>query len=245
MFVRSSDAWLSYGTKSSADLLRLGADPARIVIAPLVARSAPARARTTRRRRYAGESFRYLFVGRLIERKGVDVLLDAFNQTEGGELWIAGDGPLSGLATTTASIDHRVSLLGHADAIALDALYGRADALILPSHYDAWGLVVNEAQAYGLPVIATDQVGAAADLIEPGVNGLVVPAGSSAALARAMKELAQWTPEQRERCAELCQAKLREHSLERAEGAMIEACALALEHRKRRRPWPRRRQAHR
>jgi Glycosyl transferases group 1 len=48
--------------------------------------------------------------------------------------------------------------------------------------YDVWGLVVNEAQEYGLPVITTDQVGAAADLIDPGVTGLIVPAGSVDAL---------------------------------------------------------------
>ena len=59
--------------------------------------------------------------------------------------------------------------------------------LIVPSLYEAWGLVVHEGLAYGLPVAVTDQVGAGDDLIDPGVNGYVVPAGSAEGLAHAMR----------------------------------------------------------
>jgi glycosyltransferase involved in cell wall biosynthesis len=229
-FIRSGDAWMAYGTRSSADLVRLGADPARIVIAPLVATPASALFDASRGPEPPGQPLRYLFVGRLIERKGIDVLLDAFREVRGGELWVAGDGPLADRVERAAEDDERVRVLGHAGAAQLDDLYSRADVLVLPSHYDVWGLVVNEAQAYGLPVIATDQVGAAADLIEPGVNGFVVPAGSSPALARALNEVARWTPYERDRCAERCRAKLAERSLDRAAEAVFEASVLALEY---------------
>jgi glycosyltransferase involved in cell wall biosynthesis len=77
----------------------------------------------------------------------------------------------------------------HLELICLHDVYREADVLILPALYDVWGLVVNEAQGCGLPVITTDQVGAAADWIDPGVTGLIVPAGSVDAFAGAMREL--------------------------------------------------------
>lgn len=233
-FIRSSDAWMAYGTRASADLVRLGADPARIVIAPLVATQPAGGA--PRRRKRPGQPLLYLFVGRLIERKGIDVLLDAFREVDGGELWIAGDGPLRHLVETAAREDERVRLLGHADPPELERLYRRADVLVLPSYYDVWGLVVNEAQAHGLPVIATDEVGAAADLIDDGVNGFVVPTGSSPALARAMNEVAGWTENDRSRCSRRCLRKLDESSVDSAADAILEASVVALEHRRRQSP---------
>src|SRR5262249_32859433 len=65
-----------------------------------------------------------------------------------------------------------------------------ADVFVLPSRHDGWGVVVNQALGAGLPVIASDAVGAGLDLVEDGVNGLIVPAGSAAALERAMERLA-------------------------------------------------------
>jgi glycosyltransferase involved in cell wall biosynthesis len=232
-FVRSGDAWMAYGKRSFADLVRLGADPSRVVVAPLVGRQALVPSQLPERSGRADGAFRFLFVGRLIERKGLGVLLDAFREVEGAELWIAGDGPLLERAKEAARQDPRLFLFGHADIAMLDRLYRSADALVLPSYYDVWGLVVNEAQAYGLPVVATDEVGAASDLIDPTVNGFIVPPGSPAALAQVMKELAQWTPEQRARSSERSLEKLREHSLERACDAIIEACVTALGHRTR------------
>jgi len=231
-FIGSSDAWMAYGTRASLDLVRLGADPARIVIVPLVATRAPGRL-PPRRRKPVGEPVRYLFVGRLIERKGIDVLLDAFRKVDGGELWIAGDGPLLHLVETAALDDARVRLLGHIDGVELERLYRRADVLVLPSYYDVWGLVVNEAQAHGLPVIASDEVGAAADLVDDGVNGFVVPTGSAPALARAMNEVGGWTVADRRRCLRRSQEKLEERSVDAAADAIFEASVIALEHRRR------------
>jgi glycosyltransferase involved in cell wall biosynthesis len=91
---------------------------------------------------------------------------------------------------------------------------------------------VNEAQGYGLPVITSDQVGAAADLIDAGVTGLIVPAGSVDAFAGAMRELGRWTREQRQRCKERCRTKVEQRSAERAAEALFEGCSLAVEHRR-------------
>jgi glycosyltransferase involved in cell wall biosynthesis len=234
-FIRTSDAWLAYGSRSSAELVRLGADSARIVVAPLVATPPPPGGVSRRERLLREGAMRYLFVGRLIERKGIDILLDAFRGVDGGELWIVGDGPLAALVENAAASDERVRFFRQLEPSRLHEVYREADVLVLPALYDVWGLVVNEAQAHGLPVIATDQVGAAADLIDPGVNGLIVPAGSVDAFAGAMREVGRWTSGQHARCSQRSRTKLEQRSIDRAADAMFEGCSLAVEHRRRRR----------
>ncbi len=86
--------------------------------------------------------------------------------------------------------------LGRLSATALRDVYAASDVLVVPSMRTAtfrepWGLVVNEAMNRALPVVASDAVGAAAGgLVRDEVNGLVVPAGDSVALARALRRLA-------------------------------------------------------
>jgi glycosyltransferase involved in cell wall biosynthesis len=100
-FMRTSDAWLVYGTRHAKDVVELGADRERVVMAPITPLGPdPAIQRPAAR---AGAGTRYLFVGRLIERKGLDVLLDAFGRVGAGELWIAGDGPLRQMVDAAAA----------------------------------------------------------------------------------------------------------------------------------------------
>ena len=129
------------------------------------------------------------------------MLLEAFRRVDGGELPIVGDGPLREAVESAAARDPRIRLLGHRDGEALANAYRDAHVLIVPSLYEPWGLVVHEGLAHGLPVIATDQVGAGDDLIESGMNGYVVPAGSAERSPRRCKRLAEWAPEQWERAA--------------------------------------------
>ena len=231
-FMRSADAWLVYGTRHVRDAVALGADPTRTVIAPITA-LAP-EPPTEPHPPAADEELRYLFVGRLIERKGIDVLLAAFRHVDGGELRIVGDGPLRGAVESAASNDSRIRLLGHLDGAALANAYREAHLLIVPSLYEPWGLVVHEGLAHGLPVIVTDQVGAGDDLIESGINGYVVPAGSAPALAEAMQAAAGWAPEQWERAAKRSDAMLAGCSIDRGVDGFVRGCALAVEHRKKR-----------
>jgi glycosyltransferase involved in cell wall biosynthesis len=62
-------------------------------------------------------------------------------------------------------------------------LYSAADLLVLASEFEPWGMVVNEAMCCGLPVVVSDKVGAAADLVADGINGFVYPVGDVPALA--------------------------------------------------------------
>jgi glycosyltransferase involved in cell wall biosynthesis len=129
----------------------------------------------------------FLYVGRLAPEKGVDVLLRAFEGVD-GELVIVGDGSERDRLRSLAPPGTR--FLGHLDRDALPAWYAAADALVLPSLSEPWGMPLNEAAAAGLPLIATDAVGAAHELIEDGRNGFVVKAGDVDALRGALERLA-------------------------------------------------------
>ena len=82
-------------------------------------------------------------------------------------------------------------------------------------------------------MIATDQVGAADDLIDPGVNGYVVPAGSVEATTEAMRSVAAWTEAQRARAVDRSLEKLGSFSFDRGAEGFVHGCAVALEHRRR------------
>ena len=229
-FMRTADACLAYGSRHVRDLVAMGVDEDRVAVAPITA-LVPDRMPERTWPRSAAET-RFLFVGRLIERKGLEVLLQAFARFPGGELWIAGDGPLRQTAAAAASQDGRIRLLGHVDGKELPALYAQVDALVVPSLYEPWGLVVHEGLGNGLPVIASDQVGAADDLVERSVNGAIVPAGSAEALAAAMDELAAWPPELRDRAVARSTELLDRSSFDRGAEGFIRGARIAVEHRR-------------
>jgi glycosyltransferase involved in cell wall biosynthesis len=103
---------------------------------------------------------------------------------------------------------------------------------VVPSLFEPWGLVVHEELAYGLPVIATDQVAAADDLIDSGVNGYVVPAGSDKALASAMHSVAEWSPSHRREAAARTRETLPMYGIDRAADAFVRGCLLGLRQRR-------------
>src|SRR5205823_13182578 len=103
-------------------------------------------------------------------------------------LLLAGSGPQE--AELRRLANGRVELLGHVAREDLPALYARADVLVLPSRSETWGMVLNEAAAAGLPLVATEAAGGGWDLIEPGVNGYRVPVEDERALADAMSKVA-------------------------------------------------------
>ncbi len=130
----------------------------------------------------------FLYVGRLAPEKGIDVLLRAFAGIENGELVIAGSGREEERLRELAP--PRTRFLGHLGRDQLPSWYAAADVLVLPSLSEPWGMPLNEAAAAGLPLVASDAVGAARELVEDGVNGYVVPAGEVAALHAALVRLA-------------------------------------------------------
>jgi glycosyltransferase involved in cell wall biosynthesis len=132
-----------------------------------------------------------LYVGQLIARKRVDLLLQAFSQLDlpSARLRVIGQGAeaqsLQQLAAQLG-VTERVSFspgLPNAETVAAMAA---ADVLVLPSRFDGWGAVVNEALMVGTPVICSDRCGAS-DVIEHGRNGDVFEAGNASALGDSLQ----------------------------------------------------------
>jgi glycosyltransferase involved in cell wall biosynthesis len=137
----------------------------------------------------------FLFSGSLIERKGVDLVAAAFvrlaREVPNVRLKILGQGELrESLGRTLGTVSERVEFVGFKDWKELPAEYAAADVLCVPSRYDGWGLVVPEGLASGLPVIGTDQMGAALEFVESEWNGWLINAGDEEALFAAMRDAA-------------------------------------------------------
>ena len=149
--------------------------------------------RFTNGRRQEQPERTFLFSGSLIHRKGVDLLAAAFvrlaDEFANVRLRVIGDGELrESVAQTLRPVRERVEFVGFRDWDELPEAYASADVLCVPSRYDGWGLVVPEGLASGLPVIATDRMGAALEFVESGRNGWLIPAGDQTALFDAMRE---------------------------------------------------------
>ena len=133
-----------------------------------------------------------LTVRRLVPRNGVDVLVDAWRFAQLGDradLSIAGSGPEEMRIRYMANADPSIQLVGYVPNDELPSLYRHADVFVLPSKSgEGFGLVVLEAMASGLPVIATKS-GGVIDLVVDGINGRLVPPNDARALARALSEL--------------------------------------------------------
>jgi glycosyltransferase involved in cell wall biosynthesis len=105
-------------------------------------------------------------------------------------LVFAGEGPLRRQLEAEAAhlgVTSRVRILGFVNQTHLPRIYTAADLMVLPSSYDAFGVVVNEAMLCGCPVAASDHVGAARDLIAHGRSGFVFPCGNVEALAEILQ----------------------------------------------------------
>jgi glycosyltransferase involved in cell wall biosynthesis len=143
------------------------------------------------------EEVRFLFCGQMIYRKAIDILLAAFTTViEKGLtarlLLVGREAELrTFLKDISADVKDRIDYLGFRQPAELPELFSSADVFVLPSRRDGWGVVVNQAVSAGLPVIASDAVGAARDLVRSGENGFCVPAGEPAPLAEAMIQLAE------------------------------------------------------
>ena len=135
----------------------------------------------------------FVYVGRLESYKGIRLLLEAFAHIglDGARLLLVGDGSERVLVDAAAANDGRIRYLGRRNFEGVVAAFSISDVAIVPSELDSWGLVVNEAMAAGLPVIATDRIGAVDDMVIDGDTGIIVPAGNSNKLQEAMCCLAR------------------------------------------------------
>jgi glycosyltransferase involved in cell wall biosynthesis len=142
-------------------------------------------------RRLVGARPRLLFVGRLSLQKNLPLLLNALaGVSEYFETTLVGDGELEGkLRNLAASLGlQNIRFQGRADGVELQDLYRNADVFVLPSEREGMPLVLLEAMAMGLPVVATDIPGNR-DVIAHGTNGILVPPNDAPALRMALKSI--------------------------------------------------------
>ncbi len=137
--------------------------------------------------------FTVLFTGKLYHVKRPFDLLDSFNQLEipYKKLIIVGDGVLR-KQMEEYLVENKISnveITGFINQKEIPKYYAKADVLVLCSESETWGLSINEAMNFDLPIVAYDSVGCAEDLIRNGVNGFVVEAKNVDLLAKAIETI--------------------------------------------------------
>lgn len=190
--LKNADAVTTMNTDMRDRLVELGADAATTVVLSMGADVTAIRPLAAAAERCTG---RILFVGRLVEKKGVSVLLEALRLLEdtGYDLHIAGDGPLRSQLTSDAS-GLRVTFLGVLGREALAAEFGAASIAVFPSvaavtgDQDGLPVALLEAMSLGCAVVASDLPGLR-DAVEDGRSGLLTTPGSAEELAASLGRL--------------------------------------------------------
>ena len=198
--VRMADRWLSSGRYTTEFLVHYGAEEDRIHRYPFssvferdILPAVPTEEEKQALREELGipEKRVVLSIGQFIPRKGFDILMQAACSLEKDVgIYIVGGEPTEDYLNMRSGLGlENVHFVGFRKKEALSRYYRAADLFVLPTREDIWGLVINEAMAYGLPVITTDRCVAGLELVEEGVNGGIVPVEDAAALAAKMRQM--------------------------------------------------------
>jgi glycosyltransferase involved in cell wall biosynthesis len=199
--VRNAVGVMPCGTFGQMFFDRYGAEPERCFFVPYepdyeLIRSVPESALAEVRSAFGLDPARRRLVvcARLVRAKRVDLAIDAFaaiaDERPEWDLVIIGDGVLGDelKARVPAALQCRVIWTGFiGDQARISAIYRASDVLICPSDYEPWAVVINEAAAAGLAIVASSVVGAAAELVKDGINGALFPAGDLLALTERLR----------------------------------------------------------
>ncbi len=139
----------------------------------------------------------FLYVGRYLERKGLDTLIEAYKAyrktvQSPWELWLIGKGPLA----ERIKGEEGIKDIGFVQPHLVPQYYKKVACFIFPSVYEPWGVALHEAAAAGLPLIASDAVGAAVHLLREGHNGYLFQAKDTNELKKKLVKVANATPEE-------------------------------------------------
>jgi glycosyltransferase involved in cell wall biosynthesis len=201
--VRAADHIVAYGTKAKDYLVLLGGVATRISSSfnSVDVDHFRKQARTIKqekvriiKRKYSlpADSKVILYVGQFIERKNVELLINAISLLEirSAFLVLLGYGPKKNDYLKLAK-KHNVALrvIDHVELDNIPNIYGISDVLVLPSKEEVWGLVVNEAMASGLPVIVSRKVGSVKDLVINQKNGFTFNPDSATDLSNKITQL--------------------------------------------------------
>ncbi len=198
--ISCADRWISSGKATDDYLLHYGAKREKIVHYPFTSLSKHdfemaadqiEHKQACRNRVGYVAGIYVLFVGQFIHRKGLDILLKAAVQLPRSINFVLIGGEPTEDMIGFCKANHLDNFIfpGFKSKSELVDYYAASDLFVLPTRNDVWGLVVNEAMAYGLPVITTDQCVAGVELVENGKNGYVVPVDDADAIAKAVTDL--------------------------------------------------------
>lgn len=228
-FFRLAARFLTYGTRASEYLTACGVPAARITTGTNVSQPEYFNERAEALRA-SGEAERFragfrtaaggafachlLFVGYLHGEKGLAAAVEMMRRLARADvaLHVVGAGPdeaATRALVESAGLTPVVFFHGYRQSAELPLHYAAADVLVFPSTVEVFGLVMAEAVAAGLPVLASSLAGGTIDLVENGVNGLVVNPLDADAFARAVALLAD-DPGLRARMAEASRVRFRE-----------------------------------
>jgi glycosyltransferase involved in cell wall biosynthesis len=190
--LRGAASVLVVGSAARESVVARGATSVRLFANTIDVAGWTTRAQQLERHR-ADDDVLVLSVARLVPEKGIDDLIRA--AAEAGDprlrLVVAGDGPeREALVELAAELGVHLTIPGHLAEAELARMYVDADVFALLSRHEPWGVAVNEAAASGLPLLLSDRVGAASDLLADGHNGFLVPAGDVHGAAAALNRLA-------------------------------------------------------
>ncbi len=203
IILRYTKAIIVPGSKSREFFVSLGVEPHKIFVAPNACRKQqvdPEITKALRKKKELENKRVIVYFGRLIERKGCQYLIRAFVQLQREFpdllLVIAGDGPYKNKLKDLCQMlkAKNVHLLGYIKEEEKPSVYSLASIVVVPSirtpiNPEIWGIVLNEAMSLSKPIIATDAVGAAYDLIKDGVNGFIVQERNVRELYLSMKKI--------------------------------------------------------
>jgi len=175
--IRNTKAFIASSTAAKENQIYLGADPDKVYISLLTVDIK--KYKTEQKSKPQSDTFDIIYVGGLIKRKGMDLLLDALGEIKDGKwkLKVVGQGPEEEALKQQAKdlgIAEKVEFTGYLEGEALKKAYGESNLFILPTREDCFGLVTLEAMCAGLPVISSKYADGARDLIEDGVTGFIV-----------------------------------------------------------------------
>jgi glycosyltransferase involved in cell wall biosynthesis len=212
-FLTACDGVIANSNSTSERVAELGIGLPTLVAYPGSDRVAPA---PDFRRELPKAVINLLFVGILIPRKGVHLLLDALGELShySWRLRIVGDETLDvsyveSLREGALRLGNRVEFLGRVTPEELSEIYLDSDIFILPSYFEGYGIVVAEAVLHLLPTIAS-KVGGIPEIVQDGKEGILVPPGDKSALKQALQDFLEH-PEHLAPFIEAC--AVRRHSL--------------------------------
>jgi glycosyltransferase involved in cell wall biosynthesis len=188
------------------------------------------RGSTRRELNIADDWFTFLISGKLIPRKDPHAVLRAIREMPARNrvgLIALGDGELrdSFVSEARALLGPRFLFPGFVNQSELSRYFVAADGLVMPSHHETWGLVVNEAMQHGLPVVVSDQTGCHRDLVLPGVTGWVYPRTAPEQLTTYMIRLAQ-DPDTARRMGAAAASHVRAYSVTNSARGVFEAIGI-------------------